>query len=460
MQLLSVFLSWRWLRKGILTLAALCAAGLLPFAALAQGLIRDTEIEQILRTYSNPVFEAAGLNPGSIDIYIIGDDTINAFVMGGSNVFIHTGLILETRTPEMLIGVIAHETGHISGGHLIRMSQAMGKAQMQALLGYLLGAAAMVGGAGDMGAAVMTAGEHTALRNLFSHTRGQEQAADQAALGILDSLHISANGMLQMFEVLRKQERLHAGQPDPYTRTHPLSKDRIMHVRNHVEHSSLPKEDSVPPAYGEMHARMLGKLEGFIQEPRTVISRYAASDTSVKARYARAVAYFRMADLPHAVGEMDALIAQSPNDPYFHELKGQILFENGDIEGARAAYQRAVDLLPDAPLIRTELARSLLARENKQDLPQAISHLEYATSAEPENPSAWRLLATAYGRSGKMDLTHLSLVEEALALHKPEDAKRQMEIARQHIAEGSAAAIRAQDLEREIKKQEDEKENR
>lgn len=434
------------------TSAAAIASILLAAASPAHAslrLIRDSEIEKTLRIYSDPIFKKAGLTPSSITMYIVNEEAINAFVMGGSNIFINTGLILQAEKPEMLIGVIAHETGHISGGHLVRTTSEVERAQMQALLGTLLGAAAMAGGAGDVGAAVISANQNLAMRSLYSFTRSNEQSADQAALTYLDELGISSKGMLDMFEILRKLEYRKGGSDiDPYMRTHPLSKERIMHIRNHVEQSPVPA-DAIPASFSELHQRMLGKLEGFLHDPQRVIDRYPSDQTSVRARYARAVAYHRMIDHAKAIAEVDALLATAPNDPYFNELKGQILFESGKIAEARAAYSKAVDLLPLDPLIRAELGKVLVASEKPEDLPAAIGALEFSTSADRRNPSAWRLLATAYGRSGMMGQSHLALAEEALLLNHPEQALAQLDIADNHISVGSTAALRAQDLRQE-----------
>lgn len=424
---------------------------LLPSGAWAKGLIRDTEIEHTLRAYSDPIFETVGLDPSNIHIYIVDDDSINAFVMGGSNIFIHTGLIMRCPKPGMLIGAVAHETGHIAGGHLVRTAAAMEQAQMEALMGYLLGAAAIASGASDVGAAVMSAGQNTATRGLFSYTRANEQAADQSALDTMDKLKISASGLEELFEVLRKQENRQFGEVDPYTRTHPLGSDRITHVRNHVEQSSLPA-DSVPAGFFQLHERMLGKLEGFLQPIASVLAKYPASDTSVRALYARGVAYFRSGEREKAVGEMDQLLASSPQDPYFHELKGQILFENGKIKDAEKEYTIAASLLSEAPLIRTDLARVLLATEDAAHAQAAIPHLEYATSADPDNPPAWRLLATAYGRTNRMDLSHLALAEEAIHLNKADDALAQLNAAKPFIQAGSPAEIRANDIRADAEK--------
>lgn len=437
-----------------LTTCAAIAASLFCIAlpAAAQSLIRDEEIERTLRTYSDPIFKASGLTPSSIRIYIVNDSAINAFVMGGSNVFINTGLITSSATPDMLLGVIAHEAGHISGGHLVRTTSEVENAQLRSMLGYLLGAAAMAGGAGDVGAAVMSANQHLTMSGLYSFTRANEQSADQSALRVLDELGISANGMQQLFEILRKQEyRKIGGDADPYMRTHPLSKERITHIRNHVAQSGIAI-GKVPPGFDALHGRMLGKLEGFLDDPMRVLMRYPTSDTSVRARYARAVAYHRQIETERAIQEMDTLIASNPQDPFFHELKGQILFESGRMQEALESYQTAANILPDAALIRTELGRVLVALEDNRKLPEAIQHLEYATSADRKNPQAWRLLATAYGREDRMGQSHLALAEEALVLNKPDQALQQLEYANQYIKDGSPARLREQDLRKEALK--------
>jgi predicted Zn-dependent protease len=255
-----------------------------------------------------------------------------------------------------------------------------------------------------------------------------------------------------MFEILRKQEYRKIGSDsDPYTRTHPLSKERIMHMRNHIAQSSIPS-GTVPEEYKQLQQRMLGKLEGFLEDPKRVLELYPPSNNSVRAHYARAVAYHRQIEPDKAIAEIDALLAQSPDDPYFNELKGQILFESGQIGAAREAYTKAVQLLPDAPLIRAELGRVLLASEQQADLPGAIRALEYSTSADKRNPSAWRLLATAYGRDGRLGQSHLALAEEAILLNKPEQAITQLDIANNHILVGSPAQLRAQDLRQQALK--------
>ena len=415
----------------------------------AAGLIRDAEIEHTLRSYADPVYQAAGLTPSSIHMYIVQDDTINAFVMGGSNVFVHTGLIMQCATPDMLIGVLAHETGHIADGHLIRSGKEMGKAQMTSIMGYLLGAVAMVGGQADLGAAVMSANQNIALRNLLSYTRANEQAADQSALQSLDKVGVSASGMLKVFEILRKQENRAVGVVDPYMQTHPLSKDRIEHIAYHVQHSKVPL-GAYPKKYDPMHQRMLGKLEGFLKEPADILAKYAATDTSDRALYARAVAYYRMSQLQNALAELDKLLAKLPKDPYYHEMKGQVLFESGKIAEAQQSYRKAVGYLPNSPLIRTEFARTLLASDTPtpEQMQEALQALTLSSGLEHDNAETWRLLATAHGRLNQLDLSHLALAEEAMLQDKPEQALQQLELAKPYIRAGSPAELRSQDLKR------------
>lgn len=443
-----------WVAARRLTVGAICllASFTISTQAFAISLIRDAEIEQTLRAYSTPIFVKAGLTPSSISLYIVNDQAINAFVMGGSNIFVNTGLIMQSPRPEMVLAVIAHETGHISGGHLVRSVQAAEKAQIQAVLGALLGAVAIAGGAGDAGMAILSSGQNLALRGMITHTRANEEAADNTALNILDQLGISASGMLETFEILRKQEKLKIGSSsDPYLRTHPLNTDRIMQVRNHVEQSKIPS-GTVPEKFVVLHQRMLGKLEGFLGEPADVLTRYPETDTSVRAYYARAVAYFRQAKIDKAIAQMDRLIAQSPEDPYFHELKGQILFEGSRITEAAQSYKKAVELLPSASLIRVEYARALIALEDNSNLPEAIKHLEAASSnGERENASLWRLLATAYGRSGQMGLSHLALAEEALALNDPDTTLKQLELAAPNLGIATPGYLRAEDLRAQAK---------
>lgn len=420
--------------------------------ANAASLIRDAEIEDTLRAYANPIFKAADLNPSAIHIFIVDDPTINAFVAGGANMFIHTGLILKTEKPAMLIGVMAHETGHMAGGHLAQGAEKMKDAQLGTVLSMVLGAATVAAAGGDAGMAIMTAGQEVAMRNYLSFSRTNESAADQAGLNYLDSLHITASGMLRVLEVLRQNENRSYGNPDPYVRTHPLSTDRISHIRDHVMHSSL-KDTDVPAGFAERHARMLAKLVGFTQPYDVAMSTYPISDDSLPAHYARSVAYFRKADLTKALAELDPLIAKNPSDPFFHELRGQMLFENGKIEESQKSYEKAAHYLPNSPLILSDYAKTLLASSSPGDNSKALTILEKSSRLDDSNVNTWHELAIAYGKADRQGMFYLASAEEAMLSDNIKDAEKFIKLALNSLPKDEhSATIRANDLKLQIDK--------
>ncbi|MBY0408508.1 MAG: M48 family metalloprotease, partial [Rickettsiales bacterium] len=419
---------------------------LLSSAAYAVPLIRDAEIEHTLRMYGDPIFKAAGLNPAAVHIYIVQDDKLNAFVAGGSNMFLHTGMILACETPDMLMGVMAHETGHIVGGHLARGSEKLQDAQIGSIMTFVLGAAAAAASRQpEAAAAVLSGGQGVVARNFFSFTRANEESADQSALRVLDKLGISSSGMVRVFEMLQRNERGRGGNPDPYMLTHPLTTLRIDHVRNHAEHAKVPF-GAYPKPLEEVNQRMIAKLYGFINTPEKTLTRYPLANTSVPARMARAIAYYKMPDMMRSMAEIDGLIAESPKDPFFHELKGQILFENNRPKEALSSYKTAVELLPNSPLLLADLARVELAQKEDSLVPSAVGHLEKSVLLDNDNSSVWRLLATAYGKAGQQGLSALALAEEAVLQDNPEVALRQVDAATPLLRAGSPAAIRARDL--------------
>jgi predicted Zn-dependent protease len=413
--------------------------------AYAVSLIRDAEIEDTLRAYGNPIFEAAGLNTDAIHIFIVQDPTINAYVAGGANMFIHTGLIMRTDRPSMLIGVMAHETGHMAGGHLAQGTEKLKGAEMGTILSALLGVAVMAAGQGEAGAGVLTMGNEIAMRNYLHFSRSNENAADQAGLNYLDQLNISASGMLRMLEILRQNENRSYGNPDPYTRTHPLNIDRISHIRDHVMQSTIA-EDAVPAGFTERHARMLAKLHGFIGPPEDTLKLYPLRDHSLPARYARAIAYYRIPDLHKAMAELDSLTKEKPNDPFFIELRGQILFENGHIPEAAQAYAKAASLLPNSALILTDYGKVLTAREDKADVAKAVSVLEHATILDNSDVDTWHNLAIAYGKQNNLGMFYLSSAEEAALEDNPKEVMRDIDLALKNLGSDSPARLRAGDL--------------
>jgi predicted Zn-dependent protease len=427
--------------------AALVLAPVASPAAREVGLIRDAEIEHTLEELTAPILEAAGLGRDSVRIYIVQDDQLNAFVAGGMNLFLNTGLLMRTEHSGQLAGVIAHEVGHIAGGHLSRIPLAAKRATAEMILAALLGVAAGVAtGDAGVGAAILSGGQTYAQSGFMRFSRSQEQAADQAGLTYLDRAGISARGMAEFFQILEKQNVLAVSSMSPYLQSHPLTRDRITFVENHVANSPIAEE---PPGQAEAHRRMVVKLQAFLDDPRQVLQRYK-NDESVAGRYARAIAHYRLPDLEQALAEIDALLAEYPDDPYFHELKGQMLFENGHVEAAIDPYRESVRLAPGEPLLEIGLARALVETGGEDGNREAIDHLEIAMQGEPTNAFGWRLLGIAQGREGEEGHSNLSLAEYALLVGKTEDARLYARRAEDHIDPGDPAWLRLQDVLRII----------
>jgi predicted Zn-dependent protease len=419
-----------------------------PARAASISLIRDAEIEATLQQIAGPIFDAAGLGRDSVRIYIVNDSQLNAFVAGGMNLFLNTGLIMRTEDAGQLAGVIAHETGHIAGGHLSRAGGAQRRAAAEMILATVLGAAAAVAGAPGLGTAIITGGQSYAQSGLMRFSRGQEQAADQAGVGYLARSGISAAGLAKFFHILESQNVLAVSRLSPYLQTHPLTRDRILFVENQVA-AENGRFAQLPPGWALAHGRMAVKLQAFLLDPRDVLQRYQNNDTLL-GRYARTIALYRLPDLPAALEGVDALIAEYPDDPYFHELKGQMLFENGRIEDSIAPYRTAVELRPDAALLRIGLAQSLIESGAPQANAEAITHLEEAVAREPTNAGAWRLLGIAQGRGGFEGVSNLSLAEYALLIGKQDDARLYARRAEGKIGPSDPAWLRLQDVLRVI----------
>ncbi len=427
-----------------------------PAEAGAQKLsfIRDAEIENTIRTYAAPLFQAAGLEPSDVRIYLVNDRSLNAFVAGGQRLFINTGLIMRSKHAGQVIGVIAHETGHIAGGHLSRLHAAIANSTAQSILALVIGAAAAIGtGRGDVGSAIIAGGQSMGIRSFLHYNRTQESAADQAALRFLDATGQSSRGLLEFMDLLGAQELLSADRQDPYLRTHPLSRERVDAVQAHLSRS--PNRDKPQPArIRALHRRMLAKLYAFLEPVPRTLRRYAESDTGLDARYARAIAYYRKPDLGKALPLIDGLIAERPEDPYFHELKGQMLFENGRAAEALKPYETAVRLLPRSPLLRRGLAQVQLELGDPALLEPAIRNLRAAVQRDSEAPFTWRQLAIAYGRRGDMGMSAVALAEEALLKGDARQARYHAGKAEKLLPRGSIGWLQAQDILQAAKKKE------
>jgi predicted Zn-dependent protease len=444
--------------KSLVTLVAAWYAFAPTVAAAAAGpsLIRDAEIESYLHDYTAPIFEAAGVDPASVHLYIVNDPRINAFVAGGMNLFIHTGLLMRAQTANQVIGVIAHETGHIAGGHLVRSKDIQRAATIEAIVAMVLGiGAGIASGNPSVGGAGVAAGPALAMTQLLQYTRTQEASADSAGLGFLDATGQSARGMYEMFDMLQKDMVLTGvANANPFLQTHPLTQARMDHIQQYMAQSPYTNAP-LNPQLEEDQRRIRAKILGFMNPLEEVMKAYPESDNSFAARYARAIAWYRAADLTRASPAVDLLIQEEPNNPFLKELKGQMLFENGRTVESVAAYRQAVKLRPDLPLLRIGLAQSLIETNEAANNAEAIQHLEVATGLEPRNLQGWRLLTVAYGRNDQLPMVALAQAEIAMLQGDDKKAKDYARRAQDGLPPGSPGALRAEDILFQIQKDEE-----
>jgi predicted Zn-dependent protease len=413
--------------------------------ASAQSLIRDAEIEDTLRLYTEPLLRAAGLDPNDVTIYIVNDPSINAFVAGGQNIFVHTGLILAADNPNEIIGVLAHETGHIAGGHLARSREAMQQAMAPALLSIGLGVLAIAAGAPDAGAALISGSQAFAMGSFVRFTQVQESAADQAAIEYLRASGQSPQGLLDFFnENIRPYEFL-ARRAPPYMMTHPYSSDRVEALRERVAESpyvATPDSDEYMRRFRFMQA----KLIGFLRSEGQTLARYPTTDSSQPARYARAVAYYRVAELGNARRELESLIAEDAANPYYQELLGQILFENGRAAESIPYHERSLELRPNEPLFQVNLARALTAARGREGADRAVELLRQVVREEPDNGFAWREMAQARSAQGNEALAQLASAEQNFSIGNYPAALSFAERARRDLPRNTTDYQRAMDL--------------
>jgi predicted Zn-dependent protease len=439
----------RALNRFVQGAAMACIAAILAMTtasnAAAQSLIRDAEIEETLRVYTEPLLRAAGLDPNDVTIYIVNDPSINAFVAGGQNIFVHTGLILAADNPNEVIGVLAHETGHIAGGHLARSREAMQQAMTPALISIGLGVLAIAAGAPDAGTALISGSQAFAMGSFVRFTQVQESAADQAGLEYLNASGQSPQGLLDFFnENIRPYEFL-ARRAPPYMLTHPYTSDRVEALRVGVAASpsvATPESEANLRRFAFMQA----KLIGFLRSEGQTLARFPLHDTTAPARYARAVAYYRVADLANARRELNSLIADEPNNPYYQELMGQILFESGRAEESIPYHERSLELRPREPLFQINLARAYTAARGRQGADRAVELLRQAVNAEPDNAFAWREMAQAREAQGNEALAQLASAEQNFATGNFPAALNFAERARLELPRNTTDYQRAMDL--------------
>ncbi len=433
------------LRASVFGAALAAAAFATPAPAVAQSLIRDAEIEDTLRVYTRPLLIAAELNPDDVQLLIVNDPSLNAFVAGGQNIFMHTGLILTADNPNEIIGVLAHETGHIAGGHLARSRQAIGQAMGPALISIGLGVLAIAAGAPDAGAALIAGSQQFAMANFVRHTQVQESSADQAGAAYLEAAGQSGRGLISFFNDNLRPYEFQTRRIPPYLMTHPFSSDRVEALRLRVAQGA--HFDTTDTEENLRRFRfMQAKLVGFIQTQGQTLARYPASDRSQPARYARAVAHYRVSDLAQARGELESLMAEDPANPYFQELMGQILFENGKAEESIVYHRRSLHLAPNQPLLQINLARALVAARGRQGADEAIALLTAAAEREPDNAYAWREIAIARDLKGEPALAELASAEQNFALGDYGAALNFAERARRTLPRNTPNYQRAADI--------------
>lgn len=378
----------------------------------SQSLIRDAEIEQTLREWTDPILEVAGLEPNDVGLYIINDPSLNAFVAGGQRIHLHTGLIMASDNARQVKGVIAHETCHIACGHTVTRTRAASVASRPALISIGLGVLAIAAGAPDAGAALIASSQQFAAMNFFVHTRAEEAMADTRGVQYLVALDQSPMGIVEFFEKFRYQEVLSEARRYPYFRSHPLSSQRVRTTRALAEESGLADKPEDPRVVVQFDM-MKAKLVGFLEPPARVFRDYPPTDTSAPARYARSISAMKAADLTTALREIDSLIEDQPENPFFHELKGQILFETGRPIDSVEPLIEANRLLPDNPLIQVSLARSLLERKEDGDIDLAETALRDALIEEPNNAFAWTQLAIVFENQGNRPMAQVATAEAA-----------------------------------------------
>jgi predicted Zn-dependent protease len=444
----------------LLSAVALLCASAVP--AAAQSVLRDAETEALLQDMVDPLVEAAGMDAGAVKVVLVNDNSINAFVAGGQRIYVHTGLLQEADSANEVQGVLAHELGHITGGHVLRIYEGIGQATRITLLSTLAGIAAMLAGAGEAGMGVMALGQQAAMSNFLSFSRDQEASADAASVHFLSGAGITGRGSLEFFRKLQSYEfrrGISQNNDQEYGRTHPLSGNRISALRGDFERDAA--WDTPPdPQLQERFLRIKAKLYGYQATPERVLAAYPTYMTGIPARYARAYAYHKDARMEEALVEADALIAMEPDNPYFLELKGQILLESGHPEQAIAPLRRSVELTGADPLIAPMLGHALIATENRAYLDEAERVLRAAVGRDRQNPFAWYQLGVVYGQRGDFTRAQLASAETQILSGNPQGALANARSAEAGLPTGSPDWLRAQDIAGQARVQIEQQEER
>lgn len=424
-------------------LAACMACAALPAHAIS--VIRDAELERSLKEIAKPLLRAAGLGTSAMRIIVINDNSMNAFVVDHRHIFIHSGLIMRLNSPEALQAVIAHEIAHIANGHLSRRASNARRANRVAAIGLALSVAAAAKGEGQAAVGLAAGTASSAQRVFLRHTRAEESSADQAGLRYMASAGIDPSAMNEVLNLFRGQEVLQPGRQDPYARTHPLTNDRLRAVRGYVAgHKAAAR--ATPPETLYWFNRMEAKLHGFLQNPRTVLRRAEAKGNGETATLRRAVAYHKRPNAKRALAEMNRLLQMRPRDPYYHELKGQILLESRNFGAAVASYRNAANLAKGEPLIAAGLGKALLALDTRASNAEALRVLTAARGRDPGDPNMLRNLALAHAKNGQNAMASVATAERYLTIGRFTEAILHSKRAMGVLPRGSQGWLRAQDV--------------
>ncbi len=447
----------RWSVPGrlmALLTAATMAAG--PTAAPAQQAkgpptLRDAEIEQLLKDYTRPILHVAGLEKQNIQITIINDRSFNAFVADGRRIFINFGALMDAKTPNEIIGVLAHETGHLAGGHLAKLHEQLAQAQTQLIIATLLGIGALAAGArssngaGDIGAAALSAPQSIIMHTLLAYQRQQEESADKAGVKFLTATGQSAKGMYDTFKRFSDQILYSSQGTDPYLVSHPMPAERVAALEQ-LARSSPYWDKKDDPALQLRHDLMRAKISGFMDRPDTVARKYPTGNDSLPARYARAIATYRHGDLRVALALIDTLLHDQPNNPYFYELRGQALLEGAKPLEAIAPLRKAVQLSNNNPLIEMLLGQALVAADTPAYADEAITILRAALAKEPEAALGYTQLAMAYGHKGNLAEADLASAQAAFQRGDSKTARDLASRAKTRFAIGTPGWVKADDI--------------
>ena len=446
--------------SGLTAVTAAVALAIAPMSpALAESekgppIIRDAEAEQLLREYTRPILRTAGLEKQNIQVVILNEKGFNAFVADGRRIFINYGALMQSDTPNQIIGVLAHETGHLAGGHLSKLREQLAQAQTQMIIAMLLGAGAMVAGArsgssnsglANAGAAAIAGPQEMIRRTLISYVRQQEENADRAGVKFLTATGQSAKGMYETFRRFTNESLFAARDADPYLHSHPMPAERVAALEE-LARSSPYWDKKDDPALQLRHDMVRAKVSAFMERQDTVYRRYPPSNDSLPARYARAIATYLHGDLRSALAQIDGLIQVQPNNPYFYEVRGQALLEGGKPAEAIAPLRKALQLSNNAPLIEMLLGQALVATDNKAYAEEAIAILRSAVARETEAPLGYTQLAMAYGRKGDFAQADLASAQAAFLRGDNKTARELASRAKTRFAIGTPGWVKADDI--------------